>query len=120
MGYWLEVRNVQTRHVASLTLNNSRHVFFAYEVFMLNTNWQWRKAIASLLSAFTLLTIAGGLASCGSNTAEQEDKSGEEQINQDNNQRTNQQGNERNESRNEEQDEGDDDNDEDQDGEDNN
>lgn len=119
MGYWLEVRSVETRHVASLTLNNSRHVFFAYEVIMLNTNWQWRKAIASLLSAFTLLTIAGGLASCGSNTAEQEDES-EEQINQDNNQRTNQQGNERNESRNEEQDEGDDDNDEDQDGEDNN
>ena len=86
---------------------------------MLN-QWQWKKAIASIISALILLVSTGGLVSCGNST--QEPESQDNEIEQNNNQRTNQEGNnQRNESDNEQNEEqDDDDNDEEQDGDDNN
>ena len=43
---------------------------------MLNT-WQWKKAIAPLLSAIVLLISTGGLVGCGSDTADSENDTDE-------------------------------------------
>jgi len=51
---------------------------------MLKENWQWQKAIAGTLSAFTLLVGAGGLTSCNFGRGEQEEA--DEQINENRNQ----------------------------------
>ena len=85
---------------------------------MLNT-WQWKKAIAPLLSAIVLLIGTGGLVSCGSNTADSEPETDEE-INQNSNQRNESRGNnDRRENNNEQEDERDDD-EQDEDDDDNN
>lgn len=49
---------------------------------MVSANRQWRKAIAGILSAFTLLAIAGGLVSCGG-VGEEQDNETQEQVNED-------------------------------------
>lgn len=72
--------------------------------------WQWKKAIATIISAFALLVSTGGLVGCGSNTPQENEA--DEQINQNNNQR--------NESDNEQDEEQDDNEQDDNDGDDNN
>ncbi len=63
--------------------------------------WQQKKALTTIISAFTLLVSTGGLVSCGSNTLEKENEA-DEHIDQNNNQRINQENNnQRNESHNE-------------------
>ncbi len=96
----------------------------AYELRILNRRLvmlnQWdKKAIATIISAFTLLVSTGGLVSCGSDTSEQENEA-DEQIDQNNNQRINQQNNnQRNESHNEQNEERDDNDQDDNDQDDN-
>lgn len=81
---------------------------------------QWdKKAIATIISAFTLLVSTGGLVSCGSDTPQENEA--DEQIDQNNNQRINQENNnQRNELDNEQNEERDDNEQNDNEGDDNN